>query len=219
MPVKPELTEAWLWLDKLYLFFEDIIGRIMTPAAQRAVIVASVSGSSAIVAGLGHEVASGAISLSQWETGMRLQIKNAYIQQYLSGIGGVEMMGFAEYGSIGGMLTEQYGYLNKFADQIAAGNLSEAEIIRRSEMYMNSSREAYERANARARGVPELPQYPGDGNTQCLTNCACYWDIITEWQEGAMVGWNCYWTLSVADHCEDCLDNNGKWAPLFVPVL
>lgn len=216
---KPELTEAWLWLDRLYLFFEDIIGRIMTPAAQRAVIVASVSGSSAIVAGLGHEVATGAISLGQWETAMRLQIKNAYIQQYLSGIGGVEMMGFAEYGSIGGMLTEQYGHLNNFAEQIAAGKLSEAEIIRRSEMYMNSSREAYERANARARGVPQLPQYPGDGNTQCLTNCACYWDIITEWQEGAMVGWNCYWTLSVAEHCQGCLDNNANWSPLFVPML
>ena len=219
MKVETELTEAWVWVERLYAFFEDVVGKFVTPAAHRTIVAASIGGSTAFVAGLGHEVASGAISLGQWETGMRLQIKNAYIQQYLSGIGGVEMMGFAEYGSIGGMLTEQYGHLNNFADQIAAGNLSEAEIIRRSEMYMNSSREAYERANARGRGVPYLPAYPGDGNTQCLTNCACYWDITEAYEDNVRVGWECYWTLSTVEHCQGCLDNNATWNPLFVSML
>jgi len=76
-------------------------------------------------------------------------------------------------------------------------------------MYINSSIQSYERANARARGLPDLPQYPGDGNTRCLTNCQCH--LSYEWADGA---WLVYWNLGQAEHCPDCEAMASDWSPL-----
>ena len=56
------------------------------------------------------------------------------------------------------MLADQYRYLDGFAAEIAEGKLSEAQIARRSEMYMNSSREAYERGQKRAMEIAGLQE-------------------------------------------------------------
>jgi len=66
--------------------------------------------------------------------------------------------------------------------------------------------------------LPELPAYPGDGQTICLTNCACSWQIEEVYEGEVLTGWDCYWTLGIVktEHCDDCLDNTGKWNPLFI---
>lgn len=87
--------------------------------------------------------------------------------------------------------------------------LLEKQIAARSQMYMNSSREAFERGKTRAHGVPPLPAYPGDGQTRCLTNCKCEWVF-----EPTETGVNCYWKLNPAEHCDDCLNNAARWNPL-----
>ena len=53
-------------------------------------------------------------------------------------------------------------------------HIHEKQITARARMYMGASREAYEKGNMRAYGVPDLPYWPGDGSTVCLTNCKCY---------------------------------------------
>ena len=65
--------------------------------------------------------------------------------------------------------------------------LHEAQIANRSQMYMDSSREAFERGKMRAHGVLELPEYPGGGSTPCLTRCRCEW-IYEEVYEGDELG-------------------------------
>jgi hypothetical protein len=111
-------------------------------------------------------------------------------------------MTYADWGSIGGMLAEQYGHLDNFAAVL--GDLSEAQIMARSKMYINSGREAYERAHARVAAglgfdeeiwvidpfadncddclalaeegwqpIDHFP-FPGAGWTVCLTNCKCH---------------------------------------------
>ena len=96
--------------------------------------------------------------------------------------------------------------------------LHEAQIATRSRMYMNSSREAFERGQMRAYGIPSLPEYPGGGSTRCLTNCRCSWLIEEVYdEEGELTGWNCTWVLDPpAEHCVDCQDYGAKWNPLFV---
>jgi len=99
------------------------------------------------------------------------------------------------------------------------GNLArffEAQIAARSRMYMRSSREAFERAKARAVGVPPLPAYPGDGSTRCLTNCACQWEIIPEVQDDGAIVYNCYWRLGPTEHCPDCIERSRQWNPYTV---
>jgi len=65
------------------------------------------------------------IDSRSWETSMRQQILEAYKQQYMLGKGGIEQMTAQDWGSIGGMVADQYRYLDRFAQQIADGLLSE----------------------------------------------------------------------------------------------
>jgi len=160
------------------------------------------------VNGLAGSVASGSLSTPQWVTGMREEIKRSYISQYLLGKGGVQNMTQADWGRLGGLLQNQYRYLDGFAQDINAGTMSEAQIKQRAELYINSSRQAYERGRVASLEMPALPAYPGDGSTQCVTNCQCHWEITETSDE-----WRAYWTLGSAEHCPDCVDRSKTWAP------
>ena len=118
---------------------------------------------------------AGTISSDDWRLAMREELKLVYTVQYMRGRGGRGRMTPADWGRIGGMLKEQYGYLDAFAEQVAAGSLTVGQIkvrngemigvfgderghhdhnettndpveLDRSRMYSNSAREAYERA-------------------------------------------------------------------------
>ncbi len=145
---------------------------------------------------LANMVAEGTISAADWRDKMRQEVKDEYIRQYTSARGGVAVMTQADWGSIGGMLKEQYTYLDKFYGEVAAGNLTEGQIAARAGMYINSAREANERAHGRSQGMPDLDRYPGSGSTPCLTNCACFLTIET-----TKDGWDVYWKLGDAEHC------------------
>jgi len=97
-----------------------------------------------------NSVYTGEMPMDVWQQTMRQEIKTRYIQQYMAGRGGMGPMTQADWGSIGGQVADQYRYLDGFAREIAEGKLSEAQIAQRSEMYMNSSREAFERGQKRA---------------------------------------------------------------------
>jgi len=168
---------------------------------------------------LSNLVSNGMMNPRDWHEMMREEIKREYIREYMLGRGGRGSMTQVDWGSVGGMLADQYRYLKDFAKLVEEGKLSEAQIRARSAMYINSAREGFERGQARAFGIPDgaLPAYPGDGQTICLTLCACNWFIEEVYDEqGNLIGWNCYWTLGIVktEHCPDCLENAGKWNPL-----
>jgi hypothetical protein len=94
---------------------------------------------------LSEMVADQAISPGDWQSALRQEIKDNYLTQYFVGRGGREQMTPQDWGSVGGMIGEQYGYLEDFAAEVAAGDLSQGQIYNRARMYINSSREAYER--------------------------------------------------------------------------
>jgi hypothetical protein len=109
------------------------------------------------------------ISVKDWRTAMRREIKDEYIRQYLLGRGGREQMTAVDWGSVGGMLREQYRYLDTFAEDLEATGIAKAmyeaseiteeqyqatvttelQTAARARMYINSAREAYERAQRR----------------------------------------------------------------------
>ena len=194
---------AWKWNEKSHRYYDVDTGRFLPSAQVLDWTRSSISSSGIATDKLAEMVAEGIISPDHWELLMREEIKREYIRQYLSGIGGVNQMTPADWGSIGGMLKEQYSYLPEFRRQIAAGELSEAQIRARSRMYSRSAKEAYERAHgkvAKAAGNDEelwvlglaehcvdcinfsnegwqpigyFPE-PGAGHTVCLTNCGCH---------------------------------------------
>jgi hypothetical protein len=148
--------------------------------------------------------------LSTWQAEMRSAIKESMIQQATLAAGGRNQMTPQMWGSVGGLTAKQYRFLDQFAARIAAGEYSEAQIGAYSEMYLQSTGEAYERVQSRIRGLPTLPFYPKDGNTQCLTRCACVWEYHFNKETGL---WECVWRLNpVAENCPDCIDNASRWS-------
>ena len=94
----------------------------------------------------------------------------------------------AERADIKAAVKEQLDYLKGFI--AAKEDMSEAAIKARAAIYAGSVRATYGRSR-----YPGLLQYPGDGNTKCLTNCLCSLD---ERDDGI------HWVLAAAENCEDC---------------
>ena len=158
-----------------------------------------------------EKLVSGEISTGRWLLDMRQAVKQEYIAQYCLGMGGRNNMAAADWGRIGRMLAPngQYEYLQRFAEEIELDNLSPAQIQARANLYVQSSAQAFEKGRASTHGIT-LPNYPGDGSTQCLTNCRCMWDY-----DPNPDGLDVWWVLdAAADHCADCLNREGEYAPL-----
>ncbi len=191
---------------------DTVTGKIISYQEVRTQLEQLLRAASDATGTLSDLVSDKVIDAAAWRAALRQEIKDNYITQYLLGIGGREMMTAEDWGSVGGMIADQYRYLEGFYAEVAAGKLSREQIDARSRMYINSSREAYERALARAserRGKRQhrwtlspaehcddcvalagegwktamepfvspstgQPALPGNGATQCLTNCKCH---------------------------------------------
>lgn len=94
----------------------------------------------------------------------------------------------AERNDLKARVAEQLKYYDRFAEQ--AGDMSDAAVAARAQMYAGAVRGTYYGAR-----YPGLSQYPGDGNTKCLTNCLCSLD---ERDDGI------HWVLDGGEHCSDC---------------
>jgi len=161
---------------------------------------------------LTRRINAGTITLNAWEQGMRDNLKDGHIAEYMLGKGGKNNMTQRDYGLLGRRLRDQYHYLRGFTNDLAEGRLTERQALARAQMYANSAVAMFEKGRTEAMGMPPLPQYPADGQTICLTNCRCHLDITTRDEQ-----WDVFWVLGEAEHCEDCVRLSETWAPFVVP--
>jgi len=206
----------WKWNSRARRYYNDETGQFMPRTTVLNYVQGSINAGGLVTDTLADLVTQGRLSPPDWRDMMREEIKREYIRQYLLGIGGRDQMTFEDWGRLGGMLKEQYGYLEGFYKEI--DKLSEGQVAVRARMYSASAREAYERANGQAWGGAPLPAYPGDGSTICLTNCACNWEIHSAEAEEERMRWTCYWRLGAVktEHCDDCVGRAMTWNPLIV---
>lgn len=211
---------AFQWNARLARYRNTSTGRFVPARTVRANLQRSITTSTNRSGEIARAISAGEVAPADARAIMRQEIKKAYIRAYELGRGGRQAMTYSDWGSVGGMLKEQYSYLDRFLGDIAEGNLSEGQIRTRFGMYLRSSREGYERGSSRATRMPPgiLPAYPGDGQSECLTNCKCRWVIERVFAFGQFMGWNCTWTLGIAEHCRTCVNRAALWAPLFVPA-
>jgi hypothetical protein len=165
-----------------------------------------------ITGDLADRLAAGEINVQQWVLESRQIIKTTFIDQYAIGRGGRKNMGPRDWGVIGGQCKTQYTYLDGFAQAIAGGELSAAQIKVRAEMYVDASVQAYERGISERLGLPKMPAYPGDGSTECRTNDRCHWEYAeTE------TAWECTWVLDASvENCPTCVERARDWAPYVI---
>jgi len=208
----PENKPLWYWDDSVKRYRSPVTGRFIGIDDMNGLRAEFMNSQKERVEGVTNVYAAEAIDFKTYRNQVTDIIRQTYVDLYSMGAGGRNNLTAKDWGSIGGMLKEQYGYLNNFMDQIEAGELSQAQITVRLKMYINSASEAFWRAFAR--DIPiDLPAYPGDGQTACLTNCQCQWDI-----KPVDGGYDCYWILGEAEHCPDCVENAARWNPYRIRI-
>lgn len=206
----------WQWSIKANRYRDTKTGRFVSQATIQTLRDSFIVGRMERMDQLAQQVAGGQRSIQEWVTAMRDEVRQTYASEYIFGRGGVNAMTQADWGRLGRMIRDQYAYLQDFAATVANGDYSEGQIRTRAHHYVGSAVQAFERAVGIARGWPDLPAYPGDGQTTCFGNCRCTWTLVRT-DDGR--GWNATWVTSDDEReCEDCISNGKRWAPLFVGV-
>ena len=148
------------------------------------------------------------ITVQEWLLDMRKRVRDVNSAQYMLARGGRNAMFQTDLDALSEIIKEQFDYLQKFGEEVRAGNLSANQITARSELYMESSTRSHEQAKAASYDI-ELPEYPADGNQICKARCRCRWEI--DEKKDTI---EAFWLLNVAaKHCDTCLSNAAKWAP------
>ncbi len=138
-------------------------------------------------------------SISVWRRAMEVAIRRSQTASFIAGIaerlgvpiGAVKKPSKAERKDLDKRIDYQLKYLDKFAADLKAGNMTMAQAQARANLYAGPTRSTFY-----ATRYPDLPFQPGEG-TECKANCKC------EWVEK---GGKYYWTLSAVEHCPTCVD-------------
>lgn len=199
---------SWTFYGKPVWKFRDEKGRFVAQAELWRLSEKSIASTTT-------ELREAALNLppAEFDKLAKRLIKLEVCKQYTLGIGGKDGLTQVDYGVMGGVIADQYRYFDKMMAEYEAGNISPQEVARRIAMYVNSTREAFNRALVRARGLPNLEFYPGDGSCLGKTNCKCTLEMHFRNNRHEV-----YWVLGVSEHCGVCEDRAHEWSPLIVEV-
>lgn len=145
--------------------------------------------------------------IDDWYDELARQMRRYTLASYISGNGGAAPSAQADK-LIADQVKSQLEYLAAFRDEIKASADWKPAWNSRAAMYAQSVKAPY--WSAKTRGYP-LPAMPGDGTTQCLTNCGCAWELNELEGDGNA---DAYWRRSKDDSCQTCIERERQWSPL-----
>lgn len=157
----------------------------------------------------------GRVTLGQFDGAMRSLIKQQHLAASVVGQGGTQNANAQTLLQAQRNINTQMGYFDKWIAEMQSGNIPTPDAMAaRAKLYGKAATATANEANVEARGLPRLDQYPGDGNTQCLSNCRCTLRILS--LDVVNANYDIYWQLGAAEHCPDCVAMSRKWNPLRV---
>lgn len=106
----------------------------------------------------------------------------------------------AERQAIKDAVASQVPYLRRFAQDIAAGRLSDAQIAARAALYAGATRATYYQGRWAGWDLRSVP-IPADGGTECVSNCKC----VAYEENGQWI-----YETTAAEHCTGCLERAAK---------
>lgn len=166
--------------------------------------------------GYAQDLIDGSINVAEFQRRMADEIKSSHIAAYSVGRGGREGFTPRDFGKIGGMLRQrQYKHLDGFAQAIANGELTEAQILDRAGRYAGQvngfygegfrqsaaeSEATHERRvmNPAKENCPDCIEFakagwqpignlPAIGQSRCDGNCGCYFEKGIQLPDGSIV--------------------------------
>ncbi len=145
-----------------------------------------------------------------WTEGFLEALAAGIIAAYMLGRGDTDgELSEEEIDQLQGYIEEQSQYLDGFA--ASAGAISPAMGAARAAMYAAALTLPFWWGRTR---YLDLPAYPGDGSSSCLTRCRCHWDIVPIDEDAG--DYDCSWVLGFAEHCPECAARAVAWNPLQV---
>jgi len=159
-------------------YYNERTGRFVGRPEVRRVVEAIVQRSARRVDALAAQLRTGAISIDQWEIAMRREIKATHLISTMIAKGGRAQMTQADFGAVGTTLAGEYRFLQRFADQVVAGEAPiDGRFTRRSQSYVKDARETFydvSREEERGRGftLEQNVHRPGENCEECLAESA-----------------------------------------------
>lgn len=200
----------WEWNEASHRYRNLSTGRYLSAAASIELRDDMVTRLRSEADTLARRLATQELTVQQWETEMQRAVREIQTVQYAFGRGGRNAMTDVDRQILADLIRDQYTYLRGFAQDVAAGTLSEAQIVARAKLYHGSSVRAYEHGKAASWGV-QLPHYPADGSTPCKSACRCRWDIA---DRGDTI--EATWKRSASESCSGCVAYASAYAPLVI---
>ncbi len=165
---------------------DTVTGKFVKASVVTEFTTQSLRASGDVAGGLVASARDGDLGAREFRTAMRAEIKGEYIRQYIAGRGGLAQMGKSDWSSLGGMLREQYKYLEGLVSDLKSEDIHDNSLAMRARMYTNSAREGYERGRRRA--IDEAGTFteerwelgPGENCPDCQNLAALGWVAIGE---------------------------------------
>lgn len=189
----------------------DVVTTSVVLATLAIAVDETLSPESAMLAGL---VIGGSMSATEWETKAQELVTTAFMWYLWAAVGGAKSASDEQYTMLASVLEIQMGFLAGFTLSIGNGELSEAMVAARLQLYFAAATQAYTRGRMLVMGCPDTGVHPGDCSTDCCVNCDCGWRIERLFGVG---NYNLIWELgTVEKHCRHCIERAKKWNPLRV---
>lgn len=147
--------------------------------------------------------------IDDWYDEIARQLRRYSLAGFLGGYGGQEIPKTAD-SKLAQDIKTQLDFLSQFKVEIQGAKEWQAGWNARAEMYARSIQTPYWRG---ATKMLPLPAMPGDGTTQCLTNCRCAWNVVPVDEEAG--DYDAYWVYGATErHCQTCRERESQWSPL-----
>lgn len=179
-----ELTPQYGWNANANRYVDLITGQFVSFVDVRNALEFNITASQSIMKALTQQLIDGTLSIADWQLDMMEQIKILHTSSAAAARGGWAQMTQSDWGFVGQKIRAQYEYLQNFALEIQNGK-----------QLLNGS------ALVRA----ELYGQAGRGTYEDMRRRAEA--LLNGMTEEMRV-------LGEADHCEDCLNYAGTWAPI-----
>jgi hypothetical protein len=135
----------YIWDEKTRTFrLPD--GTQLTPMNVRAFVDIAVEAAKSEARSIAARFAAGEISIPDFELAMRALIKNEHLALAMIAEGGRDQMTLSDFGKVGAILRDQYGYLANFARQLERDEITLGDgFLARAESYAAFGTTVYER--------------------------------------------------------------------------
>lgn len=119
-------------------------GRAVSLVEVRKALDTLLDGKARNIGQLAEGLRSGTLSLSEWQTAMMTEIKDAHLIGAAMERGGWANMTQSDFGRVGRLVRDEYDYLRKFGDAIAAGDVPlDGRFVRRAQLYGEAGRDTF----------------------------------------------------------------------------